>query len=227
MLLEVKDVRKSHSAPDGGAPVDILKGVDLALGAGETVSILGPSGSGKSTLLSLLGALDSPDAGSIRVEGIEVSELKGKALSDYRNRTVGFIFQMHHLLPQCSVLENVLTPALAGGSKVVRSAEPRARDLLDSLGLAHRLKHRPSELSGGERQRVAVARAMVLNPRLLLADEPTGALDRGSASNLSEVLLEMNRRYQVAMVVVTHASELAARMQRSFELRDGKLVQIS
>jgi lipoprotein-releasing system ATP-binding protein len=227
MLLEVELVRKSLAPPGGGPPIEVLRGVNLVLEAGASVSILGPSGSGKSTLLSLIGALDKPDSGAIRVDGVAVEGLEGAALAEYRNRKVGFVFQMHHLLPQCSVLENVLAPALAGGGRSVRAAEPRARRLLDSLGLAHRLRHRPSELSGGERQRVAVARALVLEPALLLADEPTGALDRGAATALTELLLEVNQVQRVGLVVVTHSRELAGRMQRSVELRDGQLVEVS
>ena len=227
MLLEVQSVRKSLAPPGGGPPIEILRGVDLALEAGSSVSILGPSGSGKSTLLSLIGALDKPDSGVIRVDGVEVAALEGRALAEYRNRKVGFVFQMHHLLPQCTVLENVVAPALAGGKRAVLAAEPRARELLDLLGLAHRLKHRPAELSGGERQRVAVARALVLQPALLLADEPTGALDRSAAGVLADLLLEVKRLQRVGLVVVTHSRELAERMERSLELQDGQLVQRS
>jgi lipoprotein-releasing system ATP-binding protein len=225
MLLELQSVWKSHASPGGGPAVEVLRGVNLRLEAGGTVSILGPSGSGKSTLLSLIGALDRADSGSIRVGGVEVGELEGRALAEYRNRRIGIVFQMHHLLPQCSVLENVLAPALAGGRAQVRASEVRARELLDGLGLAHRLHHRPSELSGGERQRVAVARALVLGPELLLADEPTGALDRRAAEGLGDLLLELNRVHRVALVVVTHSRELGGRMQRSYVLQEGQLVE--
>lgn len=207
--------------------MDILRGIDFTLEEGATVAVLGPSGSGKSTFLNILGALDHPDSGLVRVAGLDLSQLKNRALSEYRNQTVGFVFQMHHLLPQCSVLENVLAPSLVTRGRDRSLIEARARELLDSLGLAHRLAHRPGELSGGERQRVAVARAMVLSPKLLLADEPTGALDRAAAANLGEILLQMNRKYQVALLVVTHSRELASQMQRVLELKDGKLLQAS
>lgn len=227
MLVDVQNLHKSHLSPFGGSPVDILRGLDFTLEDGATVAVLGPSGSGKSTFLNILGALDYPDSGVVQVAGLDLSQLKNQSLADYRNQTVGFVFQMHHLLPQCSVLENVLAPSLASRTRDRGQTEARARELLDSLGLAHRLNHRPGELSGGERQRVAVARAMVLNPKLLLADEPTGALDRAAAANLGEVLLQMNRKYKVALLVVTHSRELAAHMQRVLELKDGKLVQVS
>jgi lipoprotein-releasing system ATP-binding protein len=227
MLVDVQNLHKSLLSPLGGPSVDILRGIDFTLEEGATVAVLGPSGSGKSTFLNILGALDHPDSGLVRVAGLDLSQLKNRALSEYRNQTVGFVFQMHHLLPQCSVLENVLAPSLVTRGRDRSLIEARARELLDSLGLAHRLAHRPGELSGGERQRVAVARAMVLSPKLLLADEPTGALDRAAAANLGEILLQMNRKYQVALLVVTHSRELASQMQRVLELKDGKLLQAS
>ncbi len=227
MLVDVQNLHKSLLSPLGGPSVDILRGLDFTLEEAATVAVLGPSGSGKSTFLNILGALDHSDSGLVRVAGLDLSQLKNRALSEYRNQTVGFVFQMHHLLPQCSVLENVLAPSLVTRGRDRSQIEARARELLDSLGLAHRLAHRPGELSGGERQRVAVARAMVLSPKLLLADEPTGALDRAAAANLGEILLQMNRKYQVALLVVTHSRELASQMQRVLELKDGKLLQAS
>jgi len=205
--------------------VDILKGLDFSLEDGATTAIVGPSGSGKSTFLNILGTLDTFDSGSVVVGGQDIRQLKDRELAAYRNQTIGFVFQMHHLLPQCTVLENVLAPSLAAPSRDRKALQSRARELLDSLGLAHRLDHRPGELSGGERQRVAVARAMVLSPKVLLADEPTGALDRAAAENLGELLLEMNRKHKVALIVVTHSRELAAHMQAVFELKYGKLVK--
>ncbi len=227
MLVEVRNLSKAHASPGGGKPVEILRDLDFELDAGGTAAILGPSGSGKSTLLNILGALDFPDSGTVRVNGLVPSELRGRELVDFRRRSVGIIFQMHHLLPQCTVLENVLVPSLADRRQARLNADANAREMLDVLGLAHRLDHRPSELSGGERQRVAVARAMAGAPRLLLADEPTGALDRVSATQLAETLLELNRVRNVALLVVTHSRELAERMQQVWQLVDGKLVKVS
>lgn len=227
MLVEVSNLTKSHPSPGGGKPVDILRGLDFEMDAGGTVAILGPSGSGKSTLLNILGALDKGDSGVVRVNGLEPGTLKGKELVDFRRRSVGIVFQMHHLLPQCTVLENVLVPSIADRRQARINADANAREMLDAMGLAHRLAHRPSELSGGERQRVAVARAMAGSPRLLLADEPTGALDRASATQLADALLELNRVRKVALFVVTHSRDLAMRMEQVWELVEGKLVRAS
>jgi len=227
MLVEVRNLIKSHASPGGGKPVEILRGLDFEMDAGGTAAILGPSGSGKSTLLDILGALDYGDSGGVRVNVLEPGTLKGRELVDYRRRSVGIVFQMHHLLPQCTVLENVLVPSIADRRQARLNANANAREMLDALGLAHRLDHRPSELSGGERQRVAVARAMAGSPRLLLADEPTGALDRVSATQLADALLELNRVRKVALFVVTHSRELAERMEQVWELVEGKLVRAS
>lgn len=227
MLVEVRNLIKSHASPGGGKPVEILRGLDFEMDAGGTAAILGPSGSGKSTLLNILGALDYGDSGGVRVNGLEPGTLKGRELVDYRRRSVGIVFQMHHLLPQCTVLENVLVPSIADRRQARLNANANAREMLDALGLAHRLDHRPSELSGGERQRVAVARAMAGSPRLLLADEPTGALDRVNATQLADALLELNRVRKVALFVVTHSRELAERMEQVWELVEGKLVKVS
>jgi lipoprotein-releasing system ATP-binding protein len=227
MLVEVRNLIKTHASPGGGKPVEILRELDFELEAGATVAILGPSGSGKSTLLNILGALDKGDSGLVRVNGLEPGVLKGRELVDYRRRSVGIVFQMHHLLPQCTVLENVLVPSIADRRQARLNADANAREILGALGLAHRLSHRPAELSGGERQRVAVARAMAGSPRLLLADEPTGALDRASATQLADALLELNRVRKVALFVVTHSRELAARMGEVWELAEGKLVKAS
>jgi ABC-type lipoprotein export system ATPase subunit len=224
MLLEVQNLNKTYRAPDGGDAVDVLRGVDLRMEAGETLSITGPSGSGKSTILNVLGALDKADSGEVIVDGRDVEKLKGDELAAYRNTTVGFIFQLHHLLPQCTILENVLVPTLATPKDKRGAARGRAEELLESVGLKHRLNHRPGELSGGERQRVAVARALINEPKLLLADEPTGALDRVNAARLVDLLVELNRSRGVTLIMVTHAPELAERMKRVMELRDGKLL---
>ncbi len=226
MLVDVRHLCKAHPFPGGGKPVEILRDLNFELEAGGTAAIVGPSGSGKSTLLNILAALDQPDSGEVRVNGLVPGELRGGELVDFRRRSVGVVFQMHHLLPQCTVLENVLAPSLADRRQARLNAESNAREILDALGLAHRLGHRPAELSGGERQRVSVARALAGAPRLLLADEPTGALDRANAQHLTGLLLELNRARNVALLVVTHSRELAARMQQVWELVDGKLVQL-
>jgi len=223
MLLEIRNLTKTYRAPDGGDAVDVLRGVDLKMEAGETLAIVGPSGSGKSTVLNVIGALDKADGGEVIVNGQDVEKLNENDLAAYRNTTVGFIFQLHHLLPQCTILENVLIPTLAG-KKDGRDKRGRAEELLDAVGLKHRLHHRPGELSGGERQRVAVARALINDPKLLLADEPTGALDRVNANRLVDLLVELNRSRGITLIMVTHAPELAQRMGRRLELLDGKLV---
>ena len=225
MLLQLRDVTKTYRAIDGRDQVPVLSGVTLEVPEKETVAVIGPSGSGKSTILNIVGALDHADSGSVLVDGKDIQTLQGDAAAEYRNNTVGFIFQLHHLLPQCTVLENVLVPTLARKDRDKVALHQRAEELLESVGLKHRLNHRPGELSGGERQRVAVARALINRPRLLLADEPTGALDRASATRLVDLLAEINTTQGVTLIMVTHAPELARRMQRVLELRDGKLVQ--
>jgi ABC-type lipoprotein export system ATPase subunit len=225
MLLELRQVTKTYRAPDGGDAVDVLRGANLQIAAGESAAIVGPSGSGKSTALNLIGALDRADSGEVIVDGRDVEKLGEQELAAYRNTTVGFIFQLHHLLPQCTILENVLVPTLASPQRDTAALQARAESLLDSVGLKHRLHHRPGELSGGERQRVAVARALINQPKLLLADEPTGALDRTNASRLTDVLVELNKSHGVTLLMVTHAPDLAQRMGRVFELLDGQLVE--
>ena len=226
MLLEIKNLTKTYRAPDGGDAVEVLRGVELRVAAGETVAITGPSGSGKSTVLNIVGALDRADAGEVLVEGRDVEKLGEAEVAAYRSTTVGFIFQLHHLLPQCTVLENVLVPTLAQLRSERGVLRARAEALLAAVGLEHRRGHRPGQLSGGERQRVAVARALINQPKLLLADEPTGALDRVNAGRLVALLVEMNRAQGVAVIMVTHAPELAGRMGRVVELVDGKLVEV-
>jgi lipoprotein-releasing system ATP-binding protein len=210
----------------GAGEVEVLRGVDLELAAGESLAVTGPSGSGKSTLLHVIGTLDRPSAGTVEVAGERPFELPNDALARFRNRTVGFVFQEHYLLPQYSVLENVLVPALAfrDGARDPAVRE-RARELVDRVGLGHRLEHRPAELSGGERQRVAVARALVMSPRLVLCDEPTGSLDRATAGDVAGLLHELHRRERTVLVVVTHSEELAATCARHATLDEGRLVE--
>lgn len=228
-LLSLTNISKSYPAADlsGGASlISILHGINLELARGESLAIVGPSGSGKSTLLNIIGTLDRPTSGHVKLGEQELTTLNDLELAEVRNRKIGFIFQGHHLLPQCSVLENVLVPTLASNDKQLRSTAPeRAKELLKRVGLTPRLDHRPGQLSGGERQRVAVVRALINDPILLLADEPTGALDRTSAQNLSQLLVELNQERNVTLIVVTHALDLAGKMQRTLEIREGQLQQ--
>ena len=220
-LLELSGIVKSFV----GVEKPVLRGVNLSLGAGEMAAIVGPSGSGKSTLLNIIGTLDTPDRGSLTLDGTSLVGLDEKALARVRSQKLGMIFQLHHLLPQCTVLENVLIPTLAEGP--VQRKEPpeaRAQRLLERVGLAERLKHRPGQLSGGERQRVAVVRALLNEPKLLLADEPTGALDQDSANNLTDLLIELNKEEGVALLVITHSPELAAKLGKIYRLDEGLLV---
>jgi lipoprotein-releasing system ATP-binding protein len=208
-----------------GGPLPVLRDIDLVMERGDALAVMGPSGSGKSTLLHILGTLDSPTAGQVTLAGQDPFQLSEPALADFRNRHVGFIFQDHHLLPHCSVLENVLVPTLVAGVDRAKT-EAWARDLLQRVGLAERLDHRPAELSGGERQRVAVARALIMRPLLLLADEPTGNLDRRSADSIGQLLLDLHQQEQTILVVVTHSLELARRFPQRKEMRDGALANI-
>jgi ABC-type lipoprotein export system ATPase subunit len=256
-LLTLTEAAKSYVATDAAEGLLVLRDVNLQLARGEAIAIVGPSGSGKSTLLHIIGTLDRPDSGSVRLDDRELTALPERELAAVRAREIGFIFQLHHLLPQCTVLENVLVPTLArlgvqafrrsgvrtglpecpnarpgtraaGGARL--SAEPpedRARRLLERVGLSERLSHRPGQLSGGERQRAAVVRALINEPELLLADEPTGSLDRAAAENMTQLLVELNREEGVSLIVVTHALPLAAQMSRVLALRDGTLVAAS
>jgi ABC-type lipoprotein export system ATPase subunit len=224
MLLELTGVSKTYASPDGGPPVSVLKNVDLRLMPGEAIAIIGPSGSGKSTLLNIMGALDHPSAGQVRLDGRDLGSLNELELATVRNRNMGFVFQLHHLLPQCTVLENVLVPTLTDPAALQTDATlARAEELLKWVDLTPRLSHRPGQLSGGERQRVAVVRALINRPKLLLADEPTGSLDHGAAVKLVDLLVELNKKEGVALVLVTHSLELAHRLPRVLELREGSL----
>ncbi|MEN9734271.1 MAG: hypothetical protein RLZ45_2266 [Verrucomicrobiota bacterium] len=220
-VMELRDVSKSYP---GTVPIPVLRAASLRVERGETVALVGPSGSGKSTLLNLLGTLDTPDSGSVFLCGQDVTRLDAQGLARVRNRDLGFIFQSHHLLPQCSVLENVLLPTLANLGHSPAQAEERARRLLDRVGLGPRIDHLPGQLSGGERQRAAVVRALIQSPQVVLADEPTGALDRANAESLGRLLVDLNREEGMALVVVTHSLELARQMSRIVELKDGALL---
>ncbi len=207
----------SKEYPTRGEPLQVLQDVSFSMQRGERVAILGPSGSGKSTLLSILGTLEPPTTGMVRLHGQDPFVLDEVALAQFRSEQIGFVFQDHHLLPQCTVLENVLVPLLANGSAEAEDQE-RARELLQRAGLAERLEHRPAELSGGERQRVAIARALIRKPTLILADEPTGNLDRQTASRVAQVLLELPEEQQAMLIVATHSQTLASQMQHRYEL---------
>jgi ABC-type lipoprotein export system ATPase subunit len=235
-LLQVKDVTKRYQSSGDADGVSVLAGITFALAAGEALAIVGPSGSGKSTLLQIIGTLDRPTSGEVLLDGKNLAALDDLKLAAVRNRQIGFVFQSHFLLPQCTVIENVLVPTLATVAATPRrsevaaaprleSAAARAERLLKRVGLSERLRHRPGQLSGGERQRVAVVRALINQPQLLLADEPTGALDHVSATALGQLLVELNQEEGVTLIIVTHALELAKRMRRVVELQDGKLVQ--
>lgn len=218
-MLRAERLTRSYETPAG--PLPILDGIDLVLQRGESAAIMGPSGSGKSTLLYLLGALDRPDSGSVLVDGTDVSVLNEAKQAEFRNRHIGFVFQDHALLPQCTVLENVLIPTLVADGAAKHAA--RARSLVEAVGLSPRIDHKPGQLSGGERQRVAIARALILEPALLLCDEPTGNLDRVSAGTVADLLMELHRAASSVLVVVTHNNELAERFPVRYELKDRAL----
>jgi ABC-type lipoprotein export system ATPase subunit len=223
-ILNLQHISKSYGSAGDALAVEVLADVSLTVAAGEALAVVGPSGSGKSTLLNIMGGLDVPSSGTVELAGQDLAGLKDSELARVRNQEVGFIFQLHHLLPQCTVLENVLVPTLPFGCGEKRAAATeRAGVLLDRVGLGARLQHLPGQLSGGERQRVAVVRALINQPRLLLADEPTGSLDHASATALGELLRELNEAEQVTLVVVTHSVELAGSMARMYQLRDGHL----
>lgn len=221
--LDVANVGKQY--PTRSEPLVVLRDASLSLSQGENVAILGPSGSGKSTLLQIIGTLDEPTSGTVSLIGTDPFTLPDADLARFRNKNIGFIFQEHHLLPQLSVLENVLVPTIAEGASNAEQAA-RAERLLEQVGLADRREHRPAELSGGERQRVAVARSLICRPRLLLADEPTGSLDRANAHAVAKLLLDLQVQEETMLVVVTHSSEIAGLLQRQVHLESGGLMSV-
>jgi len=226
VLIELEHVAKKYDPPYGVEKVQVLRDISLKVSSGESIAIVGPSGSGKSTLLNIMGALDRPSSGIVRLSGQNLSSLSEKELSKVRNRDIGFVFQLHHLLPQCTVLENVLIPTLPkGNDKISENIIDRAHRLLEQVGLSAHTQYRPGQLSGGECQRAAVVRAIINSPGLLLADEPTGSLDGTSAKNLAELLVELNREEGVTLIVVTHSIDLASLMNRTFVLHDGILAK--
>ena len=224
-MLKVENVSKEYATPRGA--LQIVSHVSLELSRGDAVSIMGPSGSGKSTLLYIMGALEPPSTGTVTLNGQNPFQLDQKALAAFRNKEIGFVFQDHCLLPQCSVLENVLTPTLVSNAKTNSDdVSSRAQALLNEVGLGDRLDHRPAKLSGGEKQRVSLARALITKPQLLLCDEPTGNLDHKSADVVASLLLELHQQQETILVVVTHSTELAARFPTRFELTDQHLRQL-
>lgn len=224
MLLELNDIVKRYPAPPGKEPLTVLDGVSMRVGQGETVAVVGPSGSGKSTLLNIIGALDSPTSGTVLFDRRDMSGMSENSLAGIRNTEIGFVFQLHHLLPQCTAIENVLIPTIV--RKDTRDHDAvryRAEELLGLVGLGDRRDYYPASLSGGERQRVAVVRALVNNPKMLLADEPTGSLDQASADSLGRLLLDVNASGKTSLIVVTHSTVLAGLMDTVYRLRDGRL----
>lgn len=215
-MIEIKGIKKSFGK------LEVLKGIDLNIGKGEVVSIVGPSGAGKTTLLQIIGTLDSADGGSIIIDGTDVSKLNKKKLADFRNKHIGFVFQFHQLLPEFTAIENVMIPAFISGMSK-KEAKKRAEELLAFLGLTERAQHKPNELSGGEKQRVAVARALVNNPAIILADEPSGSLDTKNKEGLHQLFFELRDKFGQTFVIVTHDEQLASTTDRTIKMKDGML----
>ena len=224
MLLELINISKKYDSPSFKAPVTILNNISLQVEQGEAIAVVGPSGSGKSTLLNIMGALDKQTSGSVNFDGNNLAEMSENELAHIRNMEIGFIFQLHHLLPQCTVLENVLIPTIPQIEK--KSNEEfinRAKKLLEEVGLENHFDYFPAQLSGGEQQRVAVVRALINQPKMILADEPTGSLDQTSANNLGQILIDLNKAENVTLIVVTHSHDLAERMDTVYNLYNGRL----
>jgi len=217
-MIDIKDIQKSFGN------LQVLKGIDLHIGKGEIVSIVGPSGAGKTTLLQIIGTLDKPDCGSITIDGIDVRRLSTKKMADFRNKHLGFVFQFHQLLPEFTALENIMIPAYIAGTKT-REAKKRALELLEFMGLSDRASHKPNQLSGGEKQRIAVARALINNPAVILADEPSGSLDSQNKSELHKLFFDLRNQFGQTFVIVTHDEGLAQITDRTIHLRDGIIEQ--
>jgi lipoprotein-releasing system ATP-binding protein len=225
-MIEISNLSKSYPSPDGDEVVEVFSGVNLSIVKGASVAIVGPSGSGKSTLLNVIGLLDKATEGELEVDQKKLNTLSEQEVAHYRNQTVGFVFQSHHLLPSCTVLENIMIPALAGfGSLQGEALENRATNLLEEVGIGHRANHLPNQISGGERQRVAVARALVNEPSVLLADEPTGALDKKNTDHLIDLLKQLNEQRKLTLLMVTHSLEGSSQMRQSYHLNEGSLKQ--
>jgi ABC-type lipoprotein export system ATPase subunit len=223
-MLELINVTKSYQSPGNEDGACVLKNVTLKVTKGQSLVVIGPSGSGKSTLLNIIGALDKPTSGRVIFDGRDLGRMNESELANIRNREIGFVFQLHHLLPQCTVLENVLVPTLTGKTRHSKQeTEERAANLLERVGLKDHLLHMPGQLSGGQRQRVAVVRALINNPKLLLADEPTGSLDRDASENVAELLVELNKSEAVTLITVTHSHKIAELIGSMMELSDGSL----
>lgn len=218
MILQASNIHKKYGT------LEVLKGVSLQVSKGEIVSLVGPSGAGKSTLLHIIGTLDKPDQGEVKIEGMEVFKQSEKALSAFRNKSIGFIFQFHHLLPEFTAVENICIPAFIAG-RTTKESEARAKELLAMLNLSHRANHKPGELSGGEQQRVAVARALINNPALIMADEPSGNLDTNNARELHKLFFELRDKLNQTFIIVTHNEELADMADRKIQMKDGGIVQ--
>jgi len=224
MIIELNKVGKTFINPGTNIQRDVLTDINLKINSGDSVAIVGPSGSGKSTLLNIIGTLDSPSIGTVYFKEVDITSYDEKGLAEIRNRSIGFVFQFHHLIPQLSLIENVLVPTIPlNGKRSSKEITSRAMELLESVGLKERIHQRPGQLSGGECQRAALVRALINQPELILADEPTGSLDQDSAAQLGELLLDINKRFNVALVVVTHSLTLAERMKSIYRLSHGRL----
>ena len=224
MLLELKNIYKKFDAPSGKEPVTVLNDISLRVEQGKAIAVVGPSGAGKSTLLNIIGALDKPTSGYVNFEGKDLAAMGENDLAKIRNKKIGFIFQLHHLLPQCTVLENVMIPTIPQNKKENNEELiNRAKKLLEMVGLENHLDYFPGQLSGGELQRTAVVRALINRPKLVLADEPTGSLDQASADNLGQILIELNQAEYVTLIMVTHSLDLAKKMETVYTLKNGKL----